>query len=111
MLGWLFKILSIDRKGVNRRAFLQTTLAAGAALTIPDLLAKSPAPTPATATAVSTLILEPNLHPRHSFLSRGVEAATATRTFGTWHPGRFGLRSNIERIPRGDVPRKEEAAG
>ena len=46
MLGWLFKILSINQAGVNRREFLQTTLAAGAALTIPDLFAQTAGASP-----------------------------------------------------------------
>src|SRR5260370_16292293 len=70
MLGWLFKILWMKQAGVNRREFLQTTLAAGAALTIPDLFAQT-AGASSEAASESTLTLEPNLQ---GVLTKGLKS-------------------------------------
>src|SRR4051794_10844496 len=61
MLGWLFKILSINRPGMNRREFLQASVAGGAALTVPDLFAQAAGPAAAPSVPESTLMLQPNL--------------------------------------------------
>ena len=63
----------------------------------------------ALANRSSVLTLEPNLHPdtRSSLEASRPQLRRALSLPGV--RGRFGLMSNIERIPPGDVPRKEEA--